>query len=45
MVLMGLGAGAAFNPVLLAAMSEVAPDESGWPRVWSTRRLSSAASI
>ena len=29
MVLMGLGAGVAFNPVLLAAMSEVAPDESG----------------
>jgi len=29
MVLMGLGAGVAFNPVLLAAMSDVAPDESG----------------
>lgn len=29
MVLLGLGAGMAFNPVLLAAMSEVAPDESG----------------
>ncbi|HEV2271496.1 MAG TPA: DHA2 family efflux MFS transporter permease subunit [Steroidobacteraceae bacterium] len=29
MVLLGLGAGMAFNPVLLAAMSDVAPDESG----------------
>jgi len=29
MVLMGLGAGVALNPVLLAAMSQVAPDESG----------------
>ncbi|WP_321815487.1 MULTISPECIES: DHA2 family efflux MFS transporter permease subunit [unclassified Paraburkholderia] len=29
MVLMGLGAGVAFNPVLLAAMSDVAPEESG----------------
>jgi len=29
MVLMGLGAGVAFNPVLLAAMSDVAPSESG----------------
>jgi MFS family permease len=29
MVLLGLGAGMAFNPVLLAAMSEVAPEESG----------------
>jgi EmrB/QacA subfamily drug resistance transporter len=29
MVLIGLGAGVAFNPVLLAAMSDVAPDESG----------------
>jgi EmrB/QacA subfamily drug resistance transporter len=29
MVLMGLGAGLVFNPVLLAAMSDVAPDESG----------------
>jgi EmrB/QacA subfamily drug resistance transporter len=29
MVLMGLGAGVAFNPVLLAAMSDVQPDESG----------------
>jgi MFS family permease len=29
MVLLGLGAGTAFNPVLLAAMSDVAPQESG----------------
>jgi EmrB/QacA subfamily drug resistance transporter len=29
MVLLGLGAGMAFNPVLLAAMSGVAPQESG----------------
>jgi MFS family permease len=29
MVLLGLGAGIAFNPVLLAAMSDVAPSESG----------------
>lgn len=29
MLLLGLGAGIAFNPVLLAAMSDVAPDESG----------------
>ncbi|QOT81922.1 DHA2 family efflux MFS transporter permease subunit [Cupriavidus basilensis] len=29
MVLLGLGAGFAFNPVLLAAMSGVAPEESG----------------
>ncbi|MGH8284623.1 MAG: MFS transporter, partial [Steroidobacteraceae bacterium] len=29
MLLLGLGAGMAFNPVLLAAMSEVAPSESG----------------
>jgi MFS family permease len=29
MLLLGLGAGMAFNPVLLAAMSEVAPTESG----------------
>src|SRR5258706_1770844 len=29
MVLMGLGAGVAFNPVLLAAMRDVAPSESG----------------
>jgi EmrB/QacA subfamily drug resistance transporter len=29
MVLLGLGAGIAFNPVLFAAMSEVKPEESG----------------
>jgi EmrB/QacA subfamily drug resistance transporter len=29
MILLGLGAGMAFNPVLLAAMSEVGPTESG----------------
>jgi EmrB/QacA subfamily drug resistance transporter len=29
MVLLGLGAGMAFNPVLLAAMSDVSPEESG----------------
>ena len=29
MVLLGLGAGMAFNPVLLAAMSDVGPEESG----------------
>jgi EmrB/QacA subfamily drug resistance transporter len=29
MVLLGLGVGLAFNPVLLAAMSDVAPEESG----------------
>ena len=29
MVLLGLGAGMAFNPVLLAAMSDVEPEESG----------------
>ncbi len=29
MMLLGLGAGVAFNPVLLAAMSDVAPEESG----------------
>ncbi len=29
MVLLGLGAGMAFNPVLLAAMSDVAPEDSG----------------
>jgi MFS family permease len=29
MILLGLGAGIAFNPVLLAAMSDVAPAESG----------------
>ncbi len=29
MLLLGLGAGMAFNPLLLAAMSEVAPEQSG----------------
>lgn len=29
MILLGIGAGVAFNPVLLAAMSEVGPSESG----------------
>ena len=29
MILLGFGAGLAFNPVLLAAMSDVAPEESG----------------
>src|SRR5207247_2110068 len=29
MILLGVGAGTAFNPVLLAAMSDVAPEESG----------------
>jgi EmrB/QacA subfamily drug resistance transporter len=29
MILLGLGAGMAFNPVLLAAMSDVAPSEAG----------------
>jgi MFS family permease len=29
MLLLGLGAGIAFNPVLLAAMSDVAPEEAG----------------
>jgi EmrB/QacA subfamily drug resistance transporter len=29
MILLGLGAGIAFNPMLLAAMSDVGPDESG----------------
>ncbi len=29
MVLLGFGAGIAFNPVLLAAMSDVAPEQSG----------------
>jgi EmrB/QacA subfamily drug resistance transporter len=29
MILLGLGAGIAFNPVLLAAMSDVKPEESG----------------
>jgi EmrB/QacA subfamily drug resistance transporter len=29
MILLGIGAGIAFNPLLLAAMSDVAPEESG----------------
>jgi MFS family permease len=29
MILLGIGAGTAFNPVLLAAMSDVKPEESG----------------
>jgi len=29
MILLGFGAGMAFNPVLLAAMSDVAPEDSG----------------
>jgi MFS family permease len=29
MILLGIGGGIAFNPVLLAAMSDVAPEESG----------------
>ena len=29
MVLLGLGAGIAFNPMLLVAMGDVAPDQSG----------------
>jgi MFS family permease len=29
MILLGIGAGIAFNPVLLAAMSDVAPAEAG----------------
>jgi MFS family permease len=29
MILLGFGAGVAFNPVLLAAMSDVAPEEAG----------------
>jgi MFS family permease len=29
MLILGLGAGIAFNPVLLAAMSDVAPEEAG----------------
>ena len=29
MLLLGLGAGMAFNPVLMAAMSEVGPEDSG----------------
>ena len=29
MILLGIGSGIAFNPVLLAAMNDVPPDESG----------------
>jgi MFS family permease len=29
MILLGIGAGMAFNPILLAAMSDVKPEESG----------------
>ena len=29
MIMLGFGAGIAFNPVLLAAMSDVAPEEAG----------------
>ncbi|MEF9672651.1 hypothetical protein QNM99_11625 [Pseudomonas sp. PCH446] len=35
MVLLGLGAGIAFNPLLLAAMNDVAPSESGLASGWS----------
>jgi hypothetical protein len=38
MVLLGLGAGIAFNPVLMAAMSDVAPEKSASRRGSSTRR-------
>ncbi len=38
MLLLGLGAGMAFNPVLLAAMSDVGPEDSGSRRASSTRR-------
>ena len=38
MILLGLGAGIAFNPVLLAAMSDVEPSESGLASGSSTRR-------
>ena len=37
-IAIGLGAGIAFNPLLLAAMSGVAETESGWPPAWSTPR-------
>jgi MFS family permease len=36
MMLLGLGAGMAFNPVLLAAMSEVTRPTRASPRAWST---------
>ena len=38
MILLGLGAGMAFNPVLLAAMSDVKQEEAGSPRASSTPR-------
>ena len=38
MILLGIGAGIAFNPVLLAAMSDVEPSEAGSPRGSSTPR-------
>ncbi len=38
MILLGAGAGIAFNPVLLAAMSDVEPEEAASPRASSTRR-------
>jgi hypothetical protein len=37
MLLLGIGGGLAFNPVLLAAMSDVEPATPAWPRAWSTR--------
>ena len=36
LILMGIGAGIAFNPVLLAAMGDVEPHETGWPPGSST---------
>ena len=33
MLLQGFGAGIAFNPLLLAAMSDVEPEESGAHRI------------
>jgi hypothetical protein len=38
MILLGFGAGMAFNPLLLAAMSDVEPSEAGSRRAWSTPR-------
>jgi hypothetical protein len=38
MTLLGLGAGIAFNPILLAAMNDVGRTSPGWPRAWSTPR-------
>ena len=34
MILLGLGAGIALNPMLMAAMSDVDPADSAWRRVW-----------